>query len=65
MAAEFLLTVDELAAQARLNPYTVRRYIRDGVVQAKMIGRQYVIRSTEAARLLGYRPEQPKTRKPS
>jgi hypothetical protein len=61
--SEFLLTVGELARQARLNEWTIRRYIREEKVDAKFIGRQYVIRASEAAKLLGFWPEKPEPRK--
>jgi hypothetical protein len=61
--SEFLLTVGELAHQARLNEWTIRRYIREDKVDAKFIGRQYVIRASEAAKLLGFWPEKPEPRK--
>jgi hypothetical protein len=57
--SDFLLTVVELAPQARLNAWTLRRYCRDGVVEAKLIGGRYVIRASDAAKLLGYWPEKP------
>lgn len=56
---DFFLTVDELAAPARMTPWTVRRYIREGQIQAKMIGGKYCIRASEAERFLGFRPEKP------
>jgi excisionase family DNA binding protein len=61
--SEFLLTVRELARQARLNDWTVRRYIREEKLDAKLIGRQYVIRASEAQKLLGFWPERPEPRK--
>ena len=57
--SEFLLTVGELARQARLNEWTIRRDLREDKVEAKLIGRQYVIRASEAARLLGFWPNDP------
>jgi excisionase family DNA binding protein len=61
--SEFLLTVGELARQARLNEWTVRRYIREGQIQAKIIGGKYCIRASEAERFLGFRPEKPEPQK--
>jgi len=53
MATE-LLTVDEVAARLRLNPQTVRRWIRRGTLPATKIGRkEWRIRADDLEQRLG------------
>jgi len=48
-----LLTVDEVAARLKLNPQTVRRWIRRGLLPGTRIGRkEWRIRETDLARYL-------------
>ena len=53
MATE-LLTVDEVAARLRLNPQTVRRWIRRGTLPATKIGRkEWRIKADDLEQRLG------------
>jgi excisionase family DNA binding protein len=53
MAATYLFTVDEVAQRLNLHAKTVRRYIRDGRLQAKRIGKEYRITRTDLDEFAG------------
>lgn len=38
MADELFLTVKEVAERLRVNPYTVRRWLRDGKLRGRLMG---------------------------
>ncbi len=48
-----LLTVDRVAEMVRLHPRTVRRFIREGRLGAKKIGKQWRVRRSDLDRLAG------------
>lgn len=48
-----LLTVEEVADRLGLHPRTVRRYIRDGELEAHKIGKSYRITASALERLTG------------
>jgi excisionase family DNA binding protein len=48
-----LLTVDRVAQIVRLHPRTVRRFIREGRLNAKKIGKQWRIRQNDLDTLAG------------
>ncbi|WP_084418037.1 helix-turn-helix domain-containing protein [Henriciella litoralis] len=50
---EPLMSVDDVAARLGLHPRTVRRYIRDGELDAQKIGKSYRITASALQRLTG------------
>ncbi len=50
---EELLTVDRVAQIVRLHPRTVRRFIREGRLNAKKIGKQWRVRRNDLDTLAG------------
>jgi excisionase family DNA binding protein len=59
MDGDKLLTVEEVAERLRVNPYTVRRWLRDGTLSGKLMGGRrggYRIAESELARFLATRP---------
>jgi excisionase family DNA binding protein len=46
------INTEEVAKQLWMTPYTVRKYIRKGILQAVRIGKQYLIRQEDVNRLL-------------
>ena len=55
MADEQFLTVKEVAERLRVNPYTVRRWLREGKLRGKLMGGDrggYRIAASELARFM-------------
>jgi len=50
---EKLYTVDEVAAQLKVHPRTIRRKIRSGEISALKVGKQYRIRRDHVLKLSG------------
>ena len=46
------INTEEVAKQLWMTPYTVRKYIRKGILQAVRIGKHYLIRQEDVNRLL-------------
>ncbi len=54
-----LLTVDRVAQMLRLHPRTVRRFIREGRLNAKKIGKQWRVRRNDLDALAGTETSDP------
>ena len=51
------LNTDQVAKQLWMTPYTIRKYIRLGILKARKVGKQYLVPQTEVDRLLAeYQP---------
>lgn len=59
-----LYTILEAAKVLGVTPQTVRLYIKDGRLQAKRIGRPYLISGDALKRLVTVTPSEPDFRKP-
>lgn len=46
------LKTDQVAKQLWMTPYTIRKYIRLGILKARKVGKQYLVPQTEVDRLL-------------
>lgn len=46
------LTTQEAAKILRLKPSTIQKYVRDGVLKANKVGRQYLIDRVELERFM-------------
>lgn len=46
------LTVEEVAEELRMRPQGVRRMIRDGRIRAVRVGKRYLVKREELARIL-------------
>lgn len=46
-----LLTVYEVAERLRVNPYTVRRWLRDGRLRGARLGKSWKVRPAEVRRV--------------
>lgn len=57
MMDEMMLTVDEIAERLRVNPYTVRRWLREGALHGIKMGDRagYRVRQSELNRFLNDR----------
>jgi excisionase family DNA binding protein len=47
-----LLKTDEVAKRLYMDPYTIRKYVRQGKLKATKIGKQYLIEESEVERIL-------------
>lgn len=54
--AEELYTVDDAAQRLELHPRTIRRYIKEGKLPARKIGKEWRITGTALARFAGLEP---------
>jgi excisionase family DNA binding protein len=62
---EYVLTVAELAAAARMHPKSIYRLIRINKLPAQRVGKSYRILASDAEELVGYRPPITEPRKAS
>jgi excisionase family DNA binding protein len=46
------INTEEVAKQLWMTPYTVRKYIRKGILQGVRIGKQYLVRQEDVDHLL-------------
>jgi excisionase family DNA binding protein len=52
------MTIDEIAANLKLHPLTVRKLAREGVISARKIGRQWRIDRAELERWIAEQTQQ-------
>lgn len=50
------MTVREAAARLHVNPETIRRWIRAGLLPARLVGRTYIVNAVD---LVGFVPPKP------
>lgn len=63
-ASDGMLTVEEVAAESRAHPNAVYGWIQSGRLEAKKVGRRYLVSRAALQRFLDFSPKEPRAEEP-